>query len=240
MEPSTSSADRTPPERLLPSSASTQNAPPPRALWFPLPPPQIPCKRDVSSQTVVSSKASSSVSTQVSFLEKQVKASSPLKNSLLGKPPKEKRIRGQFAPLSKSFLHQHGSYRAGPSEKDRSVNKRDDKVVNERNDTSTRTKRKKTTKKPQPTKKHPASASEVLPDDLSAPLITADLNTPVDKPLIDFEVYLSAPDISDDYGDPTPTLSPDQMYDLPTPSSSQARDPPSSSENTPTHETHLN
>ena len=103
-----------------------------------------------------------------------------------------------------------------------------------------RTKRKKTTKKPQPTKKPPASASDVLLVELSAPLTTADLNTPVDKPLIDFEVYLRAPDISDDYGDPTSTLSPDQMYNLPTPSSSQARDPPSSSENSPTHETHLN
>ena len=230
VEPISSSAARTTSERVLPSSASTQTAPLPPSLWFPLPPPQISCKRDVSSQAVVASKASSSISTQVSFLEKQVKASCPLKNSLLGKPPKEKRIRGQLEPLSKSFLHQHGSYRAGPSEKDKYVNKSDDKVVNERSETSTRIKRKKTTKKPQPSKKPPVLPSGVLLVDLSAPLPTADVTTHVDEPLIDFEVYLSAPDISDDYGDPTPTLSPDQMYDLPTPSFSEARDPPSTSE----------
>ena len=230
VELNSSDTGRTQSEQLL-SSASTQTAPLPRTLWFPLPPPQIPCKRDMSSQATVSSKASKSASTQVSFLEKQVKAH-PLKNSLLGKPPKERRIRGQFEPLSKSFLHQHSSC---ASEKVRSVNISDDKVVNQRNETSNRNRRKKSTKKP------PASASEILLVDLSAPpLLEADQNTPVEEPLIDFEIYLSAPDISDDFGDPTPTISPDQMYDLNTQSSSQATDHMRSSESNPTLETHLN
>ena len=115
------------------------------------------------------------------------------------------------------------------------MNISDDKVVNQRNETSNRNRRKKSTKKP------PASASEILLVDLSAPpLLEADQNTPVEEPLIDFEIYLSAPDISDDFGDPTPTISPDQMYDLNTQSSSQATDHMRSSESNPTLETHLN
>ena len=133
--------------------------------------------------------------------------------SLLGTPPKKLRIRGQFQPLSPAFLRCHASSKANTSET-RSLKQKEKRTTEK----LTKTKNKKNVLKKNP----PAPLPDVLLVDLSDPVplpsSTASLHV---EPLIDFDVYLHAPDISDPFGDPFPTLDPEQVP-LPTPDSQSA------------------
>ena len=81
-----------------------------------------------------------------------------------------------------------------------------------------KTKNKKTLLKKNPSAPLPDVLLVDLTNPLPLPSSTASLHV---EPLIDFDVYLHAPDISDPFGDPFPTLDPEKVP-LPTPDSQSA------------------